>query len=475
MSFTARFTGPCVVGRSKDRRRVVAAFTASSLVLFCLVSAAASSASAASGSSSGAQCADPSGKVNLGLAYESDAAAVTQQSLGTDTAQVPADQAIVDNLKAGVAQLNSAGGLAGCQVDMVTYRFPASTSDWGQESQKECAAFTQDTHVFAVYSVGGLENRVGVDCYVKAKLPFFATGQLYQPTCDDLTTGAPYIYYPNGVASCRFAGLVGLWNQAGLFSKNAKVGILAMDDGSGQGDYVANKIYGPALKKLKIPYETFTYHGASSGNDFANTSVTLSSAVLKFKTDGVNTVIFTPGGPQGPAGLMPLAASQGFFPAYGLNTSDAIALAATVGANSIKKGIAVSWQITDLPIQAQQSLPVNAAITKCATWAQPSTTTLTGVNAYCDFLNMLQTSLGKAKDLKPETMRKAIDALGTTFKASTTYNGATKFGAKVNGGNISMAQMLQFNPPPRRGRSSPARSRCLSTDHDHRLRHVVRS
>ena len=429
--------------RSKGRSRL-AAFTACALVLVSLVSVSSASATDF-GSSNGTKCVDPSGTVNLGLAYESNAADVVEQSLGTDTALVPGDEAIVDNLKAGVAQLNADGGLAGCQVDMITYRFPASTSDWGQESQKECAAFTQDATVFAVYGVGGLENQVGLDCYVKAKLPFFATGQLYQPTCDDLTKGAPYIYYPNGVASCRFASLVGLWNKAGLFSKDAKVGILAMDDGTGQGDYVANKIYAPALKKLKLPYEIVSYHGASSGEDFANTGATMSSAILKFKADGINTVIFTPGGPQGPAGFIPLATSQQFFPAYGLNTSDSLGLAAAVGATGIKKGIAVSWQITDLPLQLQQSLPANSAITECATWTQPSQTTLTGVNAYCDFLHLLQESVGKAKDLEPATIRKGIDALGTTFKASTTYGGATKYGAKVNGGNIAMAQMLQFN------------------------------
>jgi hypothetical protein len=384
--------------------------------------------------------------VNVGVSYFSNSASVAQQAIGADTSAVPADQAIVDNLKTGVTQLNAAGGLAGCQVDLITYRYPASTPDWGQQSQQECNAFTQDVKVFAVFSAGAYENHVAVDCYAKAKLPFFSSGAEYQPDCNDLKNDAPYLYYVNGVAACRFGSLVGLWNKAGLFSKDAKVGILARDDGTGQHTEVVNKVYGPALKKLKIPYESFTYHGSSSAADFSNTTATMSSAILKFKTDGVNTIIFTPGGAQGPAGFIPLATSQNYFPAYGLNTTDALALAGAIGAAGMKKAIGVSWQLTDLPLQVQQTLPANPAITACAKWSQPSPTTLTGVSTYCDFLTLLEASLGKAKDVKPATLRKGIDALATKFKASATYNGATKFGAKVNGGNISMAQMIQFNP-----------------------------
>ncbi|MEX1008994.1 MAG: ABC transporter substrate-binding protein [Acidimicrobiia bacterium] len=405
-------------------------------------------ATAADGSSSTAatKCADPSGKVNLGVSYFSNAASVAQNAIGADTSNVPADQAIVDGLKAGVTQLNAAGGLAGCDVNLVTYRYPASTPDWGQQSQQECTAFTQDVKVFAVFSAGSYENHVGVECFTKAKLPFFVSGGKYQPTCDDLKKGAPYLYYVNGVASCRFNQLVTLWNKAGLFPKDAKVGIMAADDGTGQGDYVANKAYGPALKKLKIPYEVASYHQTASASDLSNTTVTMNAAILKFKNDGVNVVIFTPGGATTVA-FLTSANSQGFYPAYGLNTSDALALKAQLGAEAMKtKAIAVSWQITDLPLQAQQALPANPAITECATWTAPSTTTLTGVSGYCDFLNLLQASLGKAKDVKPATLRKGIDAQGTKFKATTTYNGDLKFGAKVNGGNIDEVQMLQYDP-----------------------------
>jgi hypothetical protein len=250
----------------------------------------------------------------------------------------------------------------------------------------------------------------------------------------------------NGVASCRYNQLITLWNKAGLFAKDAKVGILAADDGTGQGAYVANKVYGPALKKLKIPYEVASYHQTTSSADLSNTTVTWSAAILKFKSDGVNTVIFTPGGATGSV-FPSIANGQAFYPAYGLTTSDALNIAGTIGAAGLKtKAIAVSWAITDLPLQAQQALPTNSAITDCAKWTAPSPTTVTGVSGYCDFVNILQASLGKAKDVKPATLRKGIDALGTKFKASVTYNGDLQFGAKVNGGNVSEVQMLQFDP-----------------------------
>ena len=372
---------------------------------------------------------------NVGAAYS---------SIGGDSSLSPADQAIVDNYKAGVAALNTSGGLAGCQVELVTYNFPASSPDFNTESQKECVAFTQDNKVIAVYS-GAYETQVAVDCYAKAKVPFFASGGNYPPSCAELKKYAGFLYYAEGVGSCRAASFIDLWNKAGLFPNNAKVGILVNDDGTGQGTYVANSVYAPALKKLKVPYETYSFHGSTSTSDFANTNSALAPAILKFKTDGVNVVIFTPHGPTGLAAFMPQAQNQGFFPAYGLDTADSLQVAGALGAGAIKKGIGISWSITDLPLTVQQQLPTNTAITKCAAWAQPSQVALTGVNPYCDFLNLLEAGFANATNTTPASLQKGINALGTSFLATTTYGGATKFGKNVFGG-ASMAQMLTFDP-----------------------------
>jgi hypothetical protein len=403
----------------------------------------AASTAAAAPRAASTKCADPSGTVKVGMTYFG-AVAQAYSSVGGDASQAPGDKAMTDNYKAGIDALNAAGGLAGCQVEAVIYNFPSGSPDYNQESQKVCAFFTQDNDVIAVFS-GAYETKVAIDCYAKAKVPFFASGGKYVPSCDDLKKYAGYLYYPLGVGSCRFNSLITMWDKGGLFPKDAKVGILAADDGTGQGQYVADKVYGPALKKLKIPYETFSYHLSTSVADFANTNSTLAPAVLKFKADGVNVVIFTPAGGAGSAAFLPQALNQGYFPAYGLHTPDNLPVAAALGANAIKEGVGISWWSGDLPLTTQQTLPANPAVPECATWTVPNQVYVNGVSPYCDFLNLLSAGFKGATNTKPTTLAKGLDALGTTFDSSVTYGGATKYGKNAYGG-IAVAQTLQFDP-----------------------------
>jgi hypothetical protein len=394
------------------------------------------------------KCADPSGTVKVGLSYFGGVAQnLGDIGAGDVGALDPGAQAIINGYKGGIAALNAAGGLAGCQVAPVFFNFSAQSPDFNQESQQECAAFTQDNKVIAVFTAG-FETKVAVDCFAKAKTPLFSYAGSYQPSCADLKKYAGYVYLPIGVATCRYGSFVNLWNKAGLFPKDAKVGILALDDGSGQGQYVADKVYAPALKKLKIPSESFSFPSATSGAAFSATNSAMGAAILKFKSDGVNVVIMTPAGAQAPAAFLPQAATQGFFPNYGFSSSDALVIVNSLGASAVKKGIAISWLIGDLPLTAQQALPPNPAIEGCAPWSTstPNVLTLTGSSSYCDFLNILQAGFKNATKTDPASLKKGIEALGTSFVSSMTYGGKSKFG-KGDYDGITAAQMLKFDPP----------------------------
>jgi hypothetical protein len=406
----------------------------------------ASPSGATTPGASATKCADPSGKVKVGLSFFGGLAGALN-GIGADSTSglVPADQATVDGYQKGIDQLNAAGGLAGCQVEKVVFNFKAS-GDFNQQSQQECTSFTQDNKVVAVYAAA-FETKVAVDCYAKAKTPMFQIGTNYPPTCQDFKKYAGYVYAPANIATCRFGAFIPIWKKAGLFPKDAKVGILAMDDGSGQGKALADDIWTPALKKLKIPTETFTYPGSHSSSDFATTGAALANGVLKFKADGVNVVLFTPAGAQGVAAFMPQAAAQSYFPSYGLDTSDGLQIAQTLGAAALKKGIAISWGIADMPLSVQNKLPANPAITQCAKWAQPNpaTVTLNGSSTYCDFLNILQAGFKSAVKTDPASLRKGIASLGTSFDSSVTYGGATKFGPTRFDGAYKVV-LLQYDP-----------------------------
>ncbi len=421
----------------RSRLVVLAAVVATSALW--LVPGTSASAAAAD------KCPVSGGSVKVGVAYFG-AVAAAYSDIGGDASAAGAnpDQTVIDGYKAGIQGLNDSGGIAGCTVEPVVFNFSSTSPDYNQMSQQECAAFSQDNKVIAVYTPA-FETKVAVDCLAKAKVPYFGSGTNYQPTCADAKAHKGIVYSPAGVYTCRFSSFVKMWDDAGLFPKDAKVGIMVSDDGSGQGPTLADKVYTPQLKKLGIPVETFKYTGAISSASFGAVNATVAQAVLKFKNDGVNVVLFTPVGGQGVASFMPQAATQGYYPNYGVTSADSLVVAAALGATAIKKGIAVSYTSLDLSLTEQQKLPTNTAVEKCAAWSAPSTIALTGSSPYCDFLNFLQQTYAGAKKLDASTLYTATKALGTKFVSSVAYNGATSFPkGRTDGGTKAM--MLEFDP-----------------------------
>jgi hypothetical protein len=413
------------------------------LAVVTLAGAALFAGPAGAADSATSECPDPSGTLKLGMSYFGSVSTNLGQ-IGADTDLVPADQAVVDGYKRAIAALNDAGGIAGCTVEPVFFNFSAQAPDFNQESQQECTSFTQDNKVFAVYAAA-YETKVAVDCFAKAKVPFFTAGGNYPPSCDDAKVYAGYVYTPSGIYTCRFGAFIKLWNDAGLFPKDAKVGILVKDDGSGQGDFLADKVWIPELKKLKIPVTTFNYTGATAGAKRAEVGAALGNAILQFKAEGVNVILFTPAGAQAPAFFMPQANTQGYYPSYGITTSDSLAIAAQLGGDAMKVGYGISWATTDLPLEDQQQLPANTAAADCAAWSTPSTTAIAGASGLCDFIHIMNQSMEGATKADAATLKKGIAALSTKFASSVTYDSATKFTKQRSDGGIK-AMVLEFDP-----------------------------
>jgi hypothetical protein len=243
---------------------------------------------------------------------------------------------------------------------------------------------------------------------------------------------------------CRFGPFVGVWDRAGLFPDGAKVGIVVVDDGSGANQTLADERWGPALRRRNIPYQTMVVPAASSAGGFSDALTTISAGLATFVADGVNVVLFTPSGGLAPAGFLPTAASRGYFPAYGFTSADDPPRIGTIGAAGVRNALAISWRSSDLSPADQQGLPPNAAVARCAEWAAPSETTIAGASTYCDFVNILLQTLGRADRANAATLRKRIAALGTTFVSSLTYGGATKLGPRRHDGG-DMAHVLEFD------------------------------
>jgi ABC-type branched-subunit amino acid transport system substrate-binding protein len=444
-------TATATIGRSPDRS------TRRRLTIGVLVTLAVSSgfvavptaAIAAGRAATASTCPDPSGTVKVGVSFLGSTAASVAQKTGTELEQSPGDQAAAQAIKDGAAALNAAGGIAGCDVEPVIFNFSVLSSDYNGLSQQECAAFTQDNHVIAVYAAG-YETKLAADCFAKAKIPsFWIQGlSLYQPSCEASKTSDEYIVA--GVLTCRAGSFIKMWDDAGLFPNDAKVGVLEFDsvDGKAQNKALVDDLWAPQLKKLGISLQTFTVTRSLSSSGYADVSTQISQAVLQFKAAGVNVVLFTPPGATMVTTFVPAALAQAYFPNYGLTTTDG-PRGVGLAPDGVKKAVAISWQIVDLALDAQLKLPTNPAIEGCAQWSLATsdspTGPLTGASNVCDFYNILAAGFDGAKKLDAPTLRKGIAGLGTTFDSAMTYDGATKFsGTRLDG--ASMANILVWDP-----------------------------
>jgi ABC-type branched-subunit amino acid transport system substrate-binding protein len=373
-------------------------------------------------------CRNPSGSVTVGVGNSADPTASGHSTL--------------DDYQAGISALNRAGGLAGCRVEMVVFDFETVGADIDEQSRQECATFTRDNDVLAVFATG-FETAAATECFARSRTPVFTTGDHDVPACGS-ERGARYAYAPSGIAPCRFGPFIGIWNREGLLRDDRVVGIVVVDDDSGAGRTVADTVWGPELRELGIRFTTAVVPAAKNPPGFSEATGTLSDGVARFMAEGVNVVLFTPSGGQGIAGFLPTAAARGYFPEYGVTSADGLRGASTIGAAAIKRAVAISWLTDDLPLADQQSLPANSAVEKCAQWSGAAATTVDGASRFCDFVNILEQTLGKAQRANAATLRTGVEALRTTFVSSLTYGGATKFGPNRHDGG-HQARVLEFD------------------------------
>lgn len=208
--------------------------------------------------------------------------------------------------KAIVAHLNATGGLAGRRIDLRAGRMDAgrAVSDNEATYAAACATLTQDEKVSYVVSYVNL-TASKLSCYAKRGVTVLDD----QSAVAD-SAGAQYARTfagPGELASGRAAvELVdALWRR-GWLKATSKVGTLVPD--SVDGAEIETRFLIPALARHGLkPASTFRATGASSAN----------STVLRFRSAGVDRVI--PMG-QSPLFLMTAAESQGYRPAYAMNS-----------------------------------------------------------------------------------------------------------------------------------------------------------
>jgi hypothetical protein len=379
--------------------------------------------------------------VRIGVSYSSDegAALAAVGHPGNATGFETYAQSLKRGYQIGVDDLNRSGGLAGCKMVLVFHDFSSFGADGNSgESQKECTDFAQDQHAFAVVAgLGGVpENKVLITCLAQQHVPVFWNGINYVPTTADFTSQPGYLYQVAALALERLGPTIPDLARAGYFSAGSKVGIIVADNGTGNNERLVHDIWAPELAAMHIPVTQFKYTQIDSVNQAGDTSSQFGSAVLQFKENNVNHVLFTPDGGDGLIFFTAAAESQNYRPRYALTTGSVPAGMSDAPSDQSHDGMAVSWAVDDLlnlnaPASSFPAIPSNATRQHCAqlygSYAAANSAPVASFYGWCDTLAVLKLALGHAATVSVATLLSGIEGLGTMFEPADGW-ATTRFG-----------------------------------------------
>lgn len=248
--------------------------------------------------------------VKIGMIYSSNLneaqKATGREDLGTGDPKAQ-QQALVD-------EINRTGGFGGRRVVLDAYSISATTSDAEQAFNAACEHFVKDAKVFAVITAG--PESFGV-CLEKGGV--LHVGSDLTAATSKSTSLQPHGLRPAGITMDDSARLLvdGL-DQQGYF-KDSVVGVITFD--SKPHKDAVEKVMLPALKRIGHPAkEKFFVQSPRGVSDYGSMSSSISSAVLRFRTNGVTHVIIFDQQGRITTFFTPAAESQEYRPRYGFTS-----------------------------------------------------------------------------------------------------------------------------------------------------------
>jgi hypothetical protein len=335
----------------------------------------------------------------------------TQISLGDQQAES----------KAVINYLNAHGGIAGRKIVPLFHdaNLAAAAANPSAEYQQACTAWTQDTRVYAVVSPFGTTDDTLYSCLQKNRVPIVNAGEARDASF--FQKYADLYYQPTDMNLRRIlSDNVDALSSAGFFGAHPKIAVLRAD----MPDEAAAVTHGlvPALARHGLTLaDSFAVPNDPSGG-----SSSYSSAVLKFKAEGITHVLFSFYG--SPLLFMENAQNQDYFPRYGLHSrsSPAALLHGSAPAAQQHGAMGIGWQPMNDVDGAHDPGSLNSRQSLCLKLlkdaGQDTTTRSTALVGLwlCDNLFFLRDALALAPSFTLGGLRQGAEALGT-FEAASTF------------------------------------------------------
>ena len=323
--------------------------------------------------------------------------------------------------------INANGGLFGRKIKLVFHDLKGNDILSAPETaaSSTCQYYAQDHQVIAVLSpVGGIDTASFRSCLAKNKVALFSVntapmdnviGQSFAPYYYSMVTPSWNSLAPVLVSSLKAQGYFGGWDTATNSAGTApvKVGVLVgiTDVSIRVGNLVANSLKAQG-------YTPVVY--SNDPKDFA-------SAVLKMSGSGVTHILLPDGGQ---ALFMLTAATQKYFPRYGLSSADApeAALAANVPAAVLHGVMGVGWSPSLDVSDANDPGDTNAAETTCKSIYSKAGFEFSGRRlaeaialSYCDGLRIITEGATAGVGLTPLSIYKGVVTIAPKFKSALSF------------------------------------------------------
>lgn len=371
-----------------------------------------------------------SGPVKVGIVVTENNAAFGE-SLGVQGASNGDEPG---NARALVKAINASGGLAGRRIDprYRLVRISEASKSSEQMYAEICSHFTEDDPVPVVLVTGVFDDLLW-SCLTKKGV--LGISQLPQYIGGDSTLRLDVIA-PNAVSIPRQSGLVagGLFG-IGYYKDAQKVGIISTDDAYFRP--VVEKKLVPELRRLGLTLSEPVFLPRINGaKDLGAVSAASGNAVLRFRSEGVDRVVFLDGSAAGALTFMQQADNQGYRPKYGLTSAQyPNALAANVPASQLEGAVVTSWVPSgDVTPQGAPVPPGRSrclAALKASGIAYPANTS-PEVSALqqCDGLFLLADAATATGAADVASLRAGALRLGSTWKPAASVSGNLLAGRK---------------------------------------------
>ena len=371
--------------------------------------------------------------VAIGLTIQSNNATVSSIAAAYNV-QLPDTRAAYDAL---VSYINNHGGVGARKLRPIYYTYDSSASTADQIGQAACAHFTEDTSVFAAL------DAISVDSFNSCMQK---RGRVMLPYGLYFGGEATWKRYPNVVAAdglpFNSAGktLGDYLVRSGFLSKSTRVGAIVRSSADLAESY--QKGFVPILARagLKVT-EAHYVRDPQAASDISGYTADISSAVLKFRSSGVDRVVFFDTGSYAALVFSQNAEQQGYRPHYGFMSLNSIVALQGSGSAAPRAQMTgaqgVSWEMNadGLATSRTRSGQQCDAIMKAAGIAATDAGTEASYLKTCQTFFLFKAAADLAgRSLNRDSFLASVDGFGSSFLATNTWNGLTQLSFGHHGG-----------------------------------------